>query len=86
MLVILLLRYFQILLYHLLCQQFHCIQHRRNAGIYLSFFISGAQHPEPLIAHSGHKSLTTLITRERIAALNRKSKKKIWQQNIDLRN
>jgi len=84
MLVIFLLRYFQIFLYPLLSEQFHCKQHRRNAGIYLFFFRSGAQHPEPLIAHSSHKSLTTLITRERIAALNCRSKKKIMLEIIDL--
>ncbi|MCO5261971.1 MAG: hypothetical protein M9901_03765 [Lentimicrobium sp.] len=86
MLVIFLLRYFQIFLYPLLSEQFHCKQHRRNACIYLFFFRSGTQHPEPLIAHSSHKSLTTLITRERITALNHKSKKKITLEIIDLKD
>lgn len=33
-----------------------------------------------------HKSLATVITRERIAALNRKSKKKITLEIIDLKD
>jgi hypothetical protein len=33
-----------------------------------------------------HKSLATVITRERIAALNRRSKKKITLEIIDLKD
>jgi hypothetical protein len=33
-----------------------------------------------------HKSMATIITRERIAALNRRSKKKITMEIIDLKD